>query len=585
IFQNNRKDVEFLSYKFALNKSRFFNTTFIEIGNTFANTEGVTIWDTDGIVFQNCLFKGKDREGIYTYDAGVSILNDNKFENNMTGVVTTATYPMSSKVQIGSGSTTENKFTSNGYAHIFASQTAGLIGDYSLDIINNNFTGGIYGIIVDGTSNFRIAGNLLTTVGWGGTGVHNTGVNSLFNQNLIGCNTYKNCSTNGINAWGNNKEMQFLGNDFQMNNGHDFILGQSSSSTDKGTIRSIQGESNNSAGNCFTDPGPQNDIFAPQNVTNTFKYYFQGGEPPLNCDPEPLTPGNYTKQAVLQSLPPIDCNQYGGLPQGLQYPTAGDLNIRRTTLHQLAPSIATNEYALNQYYKTLQEKDAILRHLLKQALEAGQYSTAEDLLLGEQSKAAEWAVFGLRMEQKDYTNAAVWLNQLPIQNNDDATFRDIQLINLQRLQNLGSFQLSATQDSFLTLVAESSSPIRGYAQSILALLKDRRFYPDNIASGEGYIIPEQPSLMEKSIQTGTTIRVFPVPANTLLTVIWPSLPVESDARILVYDILGQQQIDEPIASNETHQMLETGELPIGVYFLIISDRGKPLYQTNFSIQR
>jgi Pregnancy-associated plasma protein-A len=74
IFQNNRKDVEFMSYKFAPNKSSFLNTTFIEIGNAFDNTEGVTIWETDGILFENCIFRRKDREGIYTYDAGVSIM-------------------------------------------------------------------------------------------------------------------------------------------------------------------------------------------------------------------------------------------------------------------------------------------------------------------------------------------------------------------------------------------------------------------------------------------------------------------------------------------------------------------------------
>jgi hypothetical protein len=588
VFQNNRKDIEFMSYKFPANsnnsnKSRFSNTSFVEIGNAFANTEGVTIWETNGIEFQNCTFKRKDQEGIRTYDAGVSIINNNLFESNGIGVVSSATYPMSGKIQIGSGATTENKFKNN-YIHIGASETASSLGDFSLDVINNNFTGGLYGVIVEGASNFRIAGNLLTGVSSVGAAVSNTGFNSVFNQNLIGCNTFKSCFNSGVYAWGDNKQMQFLGNDFQMNSGADFFLTETSGPQIKGSIRSTQGEDNKPAGNCFTDPGPRPDIVAPLNVTTSFKYYYQGGVPPAGCDVQPLTPGNYTKQGVLGGQSTIDCNQFGGLPHGLPYPTPGDLSTRRTILQQLAPYIATDANALNQYYITLQEKDAILRYLIKQSLAAGQYATAESFLAGEQSKAADWAIFGLRMDRKDYTNAALWLNQLPIQNDEDTKFRDVQLINLQRLQSPGTFQLSAAQELVLNTVAEGTSPVRGYARGILGLLKDRRFYPDTVNTGGMYSIPTVAGKLDQGTKNTDLFRIFPVPASMMLNVAWPALAAESDAHLLVYDIFGRQQINEPILPFENLHTLETERLPAGMYFLLIQDKGKPVHQAKFSIK-
>jgi hypothetical protein len=588
IFKNNRKDVEFLSYKLPhpnKNKSKFLNTTFIEIGEAFANTEGVTIWETDGIEFNNCIFKNKDSEGIYTYDAGVSILNNNRFEDNLAGTVSRSTYPMAveNKVQIGLGSALENKFTNNQF-HVLASHVAG-IGGFSLEVINNNFTGGQYGVLVDGGSNFRIAGNLLTSTSSSGVRVSNTGFNNVMNQNLIGCNTFKECDTQGISANGDNKEMQFLRNDFQMSSGIDFFLGHWSTPQMKGSVRETQGEDDRAAANCFTDPGLRADIIAPINQTSPFKYYYLASEPPAGCDPEPLSLGNYAKESVANSLPVIDCDQFGGLPPGLTDPNSGDLNTRRARLQQLAPYIATDENALNQYYKTLQQKDAILRYLLEQSHASGQYATMEGLLAGEQSKAADWAIFGLRMARKDYANAALWLNQLPIQSYEDAQFRDVQIINIQRLQNLGTFQLSVGQETYLNSVAESTSPVRGYAQAILGLLKDRRFYPEDLNSGSEYSMPGLQGEAGKPAQNTAEFRVYPVPASSAITISWPSLPAESDANLLVYDIYGRQQINEPIAPHESERRLETGWLPVGVYFLVISDRGKSVHQTKISIQR
>jgi len=575
-FQNNRKDVEFMSYKFTTNRSRFFETTFSEIGNTFPNTEGVTIWETNDIEFHNCTFKNMDFEGIRTYDAGIRVLNDCRFEGNQTGISAYATYPMSYKSHIGSGSSISNKFTNNTY-HIDASLASGLggslTGKFSLDVINNDFSGGSTAVSVDGPSNFRIAGNFVK----GGTGcfILNTGFNNPSNQNFVGCNKFQDCGI-GIAAWGNNDDMQFLSNDFELKSGafDSWIIG---------SIRATQGNKDVPAGNCFTAPGAEIDINTVASTnTNPFIYYYEAGEPLVNCEPEPLNPGAYTKIKIVPStIFSLDCDKFGGLPPGLANPTQTDLNKKRDTLSLLLPYIAADENAKNKYYKILQEKDAILQYLIEQSLSSEQFSTVEGLLAGEQSKAANWAIFGLRMGRKDYTNAAIWLNQLPIQNNLDTEFRDVQLINLQRLQNPDSFQLSEAEDSFLNLVAESNSAIRGYARGILGILKDQHFYPDSIGTiGES----PKPIISDVLTQDAGFFRLFPVPANRVLNVSLPKLLNVSNIQLLIIDVYGKQHINKQISPFETQISLGTTQLSPGVYWLVISAEGQPIHQAKFSIQ-
>jgi hypothetical protein len=581
-FSNNRKDVEFMSYKFTTNRSRFFNTTFTEIDDAFANTEGVTIWETDDIEFHNCTFSNMDLEGIRTYDAGVRVLNGCNFEENDMGISSYATYPMSYKIYIGSGTGTENNFVNNRY-HVQASLATGWYGVYSngmfsMDVINNNFSGGEYGVIVEGPSNFRIGGNSFEGVPIGSWAA-NTGFNNIFNQNLIGCNKYNQGGHSGIFALGENKQMQFLANDFDLSTGgQDFVLAPSFLNFVNGAIRDLQGNPEVPASNCFTDPGNQTDILT-WATTDPFTYYYQASEPPLDCDPEPLTPGNYGKIPANPSIFVVDCSQFGGLPEGLP-PTPGDLSAKRALLQQLEPQIASDLNAKVQYYQTMAEKETILKYLFAEALENEDYSTAENLLAGEQNKAANWAIFGLRMGRKDFIGAAQLLDQLPIEDNADAQFHDVQLINLQRLQNPTTFQLSTEQENYLTSVAESDSPVRGYARGILGLLKNRRFYPETYEFGGGRNSKPVTTAPDKG-----ALHLYPVPTTNTLFASWPSLPADAEASLQVFDVFGRMRTQKPLNALDTQHIMEVGQLPIGVYLMIISDKGKPVHRTKFIIQR
>jgi hypothetical protein len=569
-----------LQWKAAMLLKHIPHQQFEPLGLPSSNTEGITIWETDDVQFDNCNIYSKVMEGIRTYDASIKVFNGCDIEGNQTGISSYATYPMTNKIIVGTTGD-ENSFFGNQY-DINASLATGWFGLYSngkfsLDVINNNFEGSQYGVIVDGPSNFRIGGNKFTDVRIGAW-TANTGFNNVLNQNLVGCNLFTDRMDIGILAIGENKQMQFLANDFNSayTTSRDFILTHSFFPGNSGAIRALQGNPDVPASNCFTNPGTQADILT-SGITDFFTYYYQSGEPPVDCEPEPLTLGNYGKTPVTPSIFVIDCAQFGGLPHGFESPTPGDLNTKRTQLQQLSVSMATNPNDKILYYQALQDKEAILKHLLGQSLEIKDYTTVESLLAGEQSKAANWAIFGLRMDRKDYTAAAQWLNQLPIQNDADTQFRDVQLINIQRLQNPATFQLSAAQEAQLAMVAESSSPVRGYARGILGLLKDRRFYPEAYEFGEERSISAKPTVKED-------IQLFPVPAANSLAVSWPPMQPGSNPDLQVFDVLGRSCAYEDISTDDSQHLLNVSQLPNGVYFLIISDKGKPVHRAKFTVQ-
>jgi Secretion system C-terminal sorting domain len=85
-FSGNRKVAEFFKYDFE-NFSRFKKLHINNVGNLNATSyEGVTIWDTDKIKFDNCDFVNVRSNAITTYDAGI-IMNNSLFDKNKRGII------------------------------------------------------------------------------------------------------------------------------------------------------------------------------------------------------------------------------------------------------------------------------------------------------------------------------------------------------------------------------------------------------------------------------------------------------------------------------------------------------------------
>jgi len=583
-FGNNKKSVSFARYRAALNRSRFSNTDF-NFDLFIPNSEGAEIADTDGIEFSDCLFFGMAQEGIRSYDAAVTVTYGSRFYDNETGISAFATYPMSRKIVIGAGNSISNEFSDNRY-HINASLATGFYGSYSqgkfdINVVNNAFINGDYGVILDGPSNYAIGGNYFYNTrrsGW----ITNTAYNTFSHESVIACNTFDQGKMTGIAIIGTNEILTVEGNTFYMrsNAWSDFVLSPSIFPAIDGSIFPIQGSATRPSANCFT--GLSNRDLLTGGPTVPFEYWYDPGGAQVGCNAEPFTPGNYTKEDVQLTEGQVDCTPFGG--GGIARPESGitpeALSTSRAALQALLPQINTDPAAKSAYYEIRKQKDGILGQLVDNAAKNGQYAEAEALLNSESSKAAQWAILGLRVERGDYTAASEWLEQMAIENEEDVAFRAIQRINLLRLQAGGYTDLTDTQESVLTAVAASTSPVRGFARALLGLLKDRRFAPDSLL-----FVEERSQPVEKQKTTLLAeLKVVPVPASEVVTISWPPLALESDARLLVYDMQGIVLINTRVQPSEHQRNIRVAQWPNGLYIVALADKGKLLYQSKFHIQ-
>jgi Secretion system C-terminal sorting domain len=583
-FEDNRRDIEIMSYKFSLNKSRFNNTRF-RLGNGVqpGASSGVTIWETDGIEFNRCTFSSKTGDAVLTFDASIKVKQGSAFESNDKGICTYATYPMSYTSQIGEIGE-RNNFYGNNIA-IDGSLASGFMfpsyndGQFSYEIINNFFEfNWSAGVVLDGSSNYRILGNEFRYLNPIPVHSTNSGYNNAFSENYIVCNDISYADY-GIAALGDNHGLQFLKNNFSGTTNADFVLA-ASGLFNPGVISDMQGKPKSPAGNCFSIPPQTIDISTYGNFgsqTVSFDYYHDADNflvQPV-CYAEPRNPGNYSKFQTTKFQDPFDCSKFGGLASELEHPSEQDLMERRLILHELQPLIETDVVLKDSFYRVQSEKEAILKYLLSNALAKETFHHAEFLLNGENTKAAKQAIYGLRVKRGDYEAAATLLSQLPLEDEFDMQFRDIQMINLQRLQNSNNFVLTLEQEAFLNTIADGTSPIRGYARGILALLKGNRYYPDPID-----ITLERGAESER--KSTLNLSIYPNPAFDQLSVTLPHL--DTEAEIKITDCFGQTKQLLRVTPNDITQIIPVKRLSSGIYFLsILEDNGRT-HQTKFVVQ-
>jgi hypothetical protein len=58
----------------------------------------------------------------------------------------------------------------------------------------------------------------------------------------------------------------------------------------------------------------------------------------------------------------------------------------------------------------------------------------------------------------------------------------------------------------------------------------------------------------------------------------------SNPDLQVFDVLGRSCAYEDISTDDSQHLLNVSQLPNGVYFLIISDKGKPVHRAKFTVQ-
>ena len=545
-FSHNGRLAEILKYDLP-NQSKFVDCTF-ESGNI--GYAGVTIWDTDGVTFNRCKFYDMSSQGISATDAGVNVVDNNQFVGNNRGIVSRASTSFTASMIIGKHSTFNNPVASNKFidntVHIESEATNQLDG---LRIVNNEFFESSAAIRLNGPSKFFIYDNTIdqTTVG-----IHAFGTGSLGSTEYNYINGNDIAGIFGINVSGENRELSFLCNDFNTTI-FDFRLKDRNGAN--GEIRSMQGSGNGAAGNCFTDPGQQYDVLT-SGTTNTFDYYAVGA-PACKI---PLTLGNYN---VLQA------GEDGCVFEEFNDdPTIEDYNDIK---NQIDVFIANGGQPADVLSALLEEKEHILLSLVGDYLEADDLAGALGLLETEGTHMAELMSYGLQVDAGLYQDARLTLTGISNSVPEMTTFKQIQDINLDRLEQGFDYLLSASDSLFLENIATSEMGVKSYARAVLYLLTGREIF-DVFTMEDGGVGQENENVLstQSEIQYHrTSFAIYPNPSKNEFSIRIFEGAASSTLRIT--SMLGRVLFEQKLS--ESDRPLAIGhDLHEGIYMVTLFDR-------------
>lgn len=218
--------------------------------------------------------------------------------------------------------------------------------------------------------------------------------------------------------------------------------------------------------------------------------------------------------------------------------------------------------------------------MLADALNAQNYTAAATLLAEEGTPEAQQWLLNVKLLAKDFTGAQQVWNALPTGTQDEQWFRDIMEVNLQRLQNLGGFSLSALQTTQLYTIAYSESPYRSYARSLLVLLKEDRFPLDETEQEASFAEVPQPPQAAQVQTPEQEYKVAPNPASAIVQVRYPAgVPGAVTSKQLHLVNLNGLIMQRFALNDSGIYDLQTRNLPSGIYLLRITDKTGILYQT------
>ncbi len=545
-FYNNRRVAEFMKYV-PTNKSKFINVTMDGNSTISGTTVGVTIWDTDGITFNNCRFYNMESQGLLTYDAGANVIDGNDFMYNNKGISNRATYPYGANLVVGQNGTDPNYFYENWF-HIESYATDRLSG---LIIRNNEFFDANSAIWIVGPSKYLIENNSLANSTGGVVSLHAGSMNA--NQhNFVRFNGFNTSS--GVTAYGRNRELQVLCNQFV--NNWDIRVTETNNGSDPGEIRLFQGTLFSPADNCLTRPVTVADI-STNGSTVHFNYYHSAKQ---KCK-VPANPGNYTaiqsNFAGCGKLPPFQTPSY-------------DEWI--AVLENIAEHESNDDVKSDKYYALLEQRDAMLTYFVEKALKDSNSDEAISYLDQANTAHSKMAKFGIYMSNGNLENAEELLQSFDAEDPEYNEFIQVQKINISRLQNLEGFELSASQKGVLEELSESDSGVKAYARSILGLLEDKEYIDEYFIEGGG-----GGKVAETEEGQKISLTISPNPTSDRLTINLTSIAEIDDHTIEIVDNTGQLKYSNTINSKRSLE-IDIEDYNQGIYVLrIVNDKNEVLF--------
>lgn len=211
-------------------------------------------------------------------------------------------------------------------------------------------------------------------------------------------------------------------------------------------------------------------------------------------------------------------------------------------------------------------KSALLGFLTDSLYKASNYAQVEALLLNDSERQSREALVGLKIQRQQYSAAQALLNSYPNSDPEDVAFRDVQNINLRRITQGLSFQLTAAEDTFLHQQAYAYGAQTGYARSMLYLIKGETF--------ERTIPQPEVTANKQELQTNSfepvrnhtkLFKLQPNPASEDLKIIYPGWREADVTRIQIIDLSGVILLSSSVRSSLT--VLNITKLPSGFYLV------------------
>ncbi len=494
-FQNNHRVAEFMKYG-SFNKSAF--QYCILDGMLRYNAVGVTIWDTEGIAFNFNHIQNMPNAGILIIDGGAFVQEKNYFTNCGDGIYAGSTYFGTGNIEVTGNGTDMNEFDNNKY-HIRAMNT----GPYTVfDVVNNKFyfaqksgiefVGPTWFYINLNTFGRKTTTSLLLAQG---IYVSDCGSQMTFPFNSIARNII-NTSNIGIQATSENRELQFRCNTFNCR--YDFYNKGGSA---PGAIAIQQGFSQYPAHNCFTSPKKLYDILSRTNVLN-FKYFTFNASCKL-----PTSVGNYNNILVTETpFCTARPNNFGPI-------SIGELFSLKDKIASLGTPVTQEDK--DSLISLKQAKDFIRNGLIKQVITSGEMSKLDSIVMGEDTTVANLIYFSAYLKNNLFSNALYYLSLLP-NTNEFSEFKQIQSINISRMQNEATYNLTSSDSTFLSSVAYSISPNRGFARVILKYLKNIDIYEPE--STEPDTTEYQPIILNTNIKIINQSVITPNPTSDFINI-------------------------------------------------------------------
>jgi len=450
-FKNNRRTAAFMSYNFE-NKSEFRNCLIIEADDISDESIGVTIWDCEGVLFENNRFENLDLNGIYGIDAEISVLNGNEFIQCRSGIGLLSSNPFASSAIIGDLEGAPNEFDCT-YEAIYLS---GVDKGTGIVMLKNNVTNGDFGIIIEGESIYSIRENNFDDQGVGAMIFRNTGSNS----------NYSSCNNIFDANYGNfyiedNVGSQFLTNNFSTKIKDVTVM----SLFNTGQIN-WQGITR-PADNCFSK-APYDEISV-SDPNSAFAYFVPETGDPCKYPTNNLNDGG-TNQYVTNDVPNLfdnDC-EFIRLPISA---AKEDLDQINNEINLLKSNLSSSELSSVSLKSAEISKDMILRKITLDNLESGNLEYLDQLFGLELNFKDQ---FGVAILNKNYNHASEILNNI-----EDSDFVSIQQINLKRLIN-PNYTPSAIEKSLMIAYANSENKNSGYARALISIFEDKYWFGNGI---------------------------------------------------------------------------------------------------------